>query len=132
MRSFPCKAAHLRLVTIPLAGGPVVKDPIYDYLKQRDDFSAWLHERPLYVTGRSLRLENEPLYQKAFKLYKTRNKLVHRGIVPESGTNDYYRLEDEDVMEALATAAEVVQWFGSGKDYKVPVDDWLGFGLGQR
>jgi hypothetical protein len=113
-----------RLVDLDIAGGGKVrKDPIYEYLTSRDDFGALLHERPLYLLQRSLMVEDQELYRVARELYKTRNKIVHRGGVAtsESGT---LQESQEGAEAALNCAVKIFRWFGVESDYVFPC---LGF-----
>ena len=53
------------------AGGTVVpKDPVYEALPARTEFSALLHERPLYLMGKSLLIDHPETYRRANALYR--------------------------------------------------------------
>lgn len=66
--------ARFRVTERTLAGGRVKReDPVYAAIPET--FKSLLHERSLYVLGRSILLEDEDIYRQAVKLYKTRNLL---------------------------------------------------------
>ena len=106
---------RLRVVAMPQAEGrTVVKDHVYDYLSSTrgtPDFSQLLHVRPLYVMQKSLMLEDEPLFQTATRVYRTRNKLVHFGAVPV-GREDLFDIDEEGALASIRCAARVLAWFG--------------------
>lgn len=100
-----------RVLTIQVGGGQTrQKDPVYDLLAKSDNFGQLLHERPLYLLGKSLLDENAPLYQRAKSVYTTRNKIVHRGVQPDDA--NHLPLTQEGALEAIRTATEVFAWFG--------------------
>jgi hypothetical protein len=66
---------------------------------------------------RSILVENDALYQKAPKLYRTRNKIVHRGELPPEGENIFFKVNESDAKEALNCAKGVIKWFGITDDY---------------
>lgn len=98
-----------RVVSIPIAGGKeVVKDPIFERLKRdRESFPCKMHEQALYVTGKSLMLDDQSLYTRARNLYETRNKLVHSGVVESA---DLLPLDQQGSLRALETAKQVLCW----------------------
>jgi len=113
---------HLRISHFTLAGGHIKKkDPVFAYLAERSktDFAPLLHEMPLYLSGKSLLVDNEQLYQKAKRLYKTRNRIVHRGVVPEEDT-DLFSFSFSDAKIGLQTALDVCHWFGMSEHYPLP------------
>ncbi len=111
----------LRIVSIPRSGNTTIKkDPIYTALSDTDKFSYLLHEMPLYLLRRSILIENEALYQKALKLYRTRNKIVHRGELPLAGENNFFKVNESDAKEALNCAKGVIKWFSITDDYIIP------------
>jgi hypothetical protein len=71
---------RLRLIDRPVPGNDTTrKDPIYEHLSAGTHFGRLLHERPLYLLGRSVLLDKEKLYKEALELYGVRNKIAHRG-----------------------------------------------------
>ena len=116
------KSERHRVISRPKAGGgSESKDPIYDGLSRRDaPFKTLLHERPLYVQRRSLLQENEPLYQRAVKLYETRNKIMHLGTHDDD--TKYLPISREGASAAIDTAIETLAWFGDDGPY-VPARD---------
>ena len=110
----------LRIVSfVPRGGTKVIKDPVYKFLFNKSRFAERLHEVPLYLMGRSILLENEPLYQKAIKLYKTRNDIAHLG---ESmvGEQSQYETNEKDALEAIECAIEIFKWFGERANFPLP------------
>jgi hypothetical protein len=105
---------RFRVIDIRTAKGIVRKDPIYESLG-KDKFSRMLHERPLYLLGRSLSVEDEPTFTKAQKLYTTRNKLGHVGEVPAGA--DTFEVSEDGVRAGLQTAIKVLKWFGDTGPY---------------
>lgn len=118
---------NLRITNFTIAGGNTQKkDPVFAYLTERSrtEFTLLLHEIPLYLSGRSLLVDDEPLYQKAVRLYKTRNRIVHRGFVPEEDTN-LFNLISSDAKIGLQTALDVCYWFGMSEAYALPGGDYI-------
>jgi hypothetical protein len=109
-----------RVIELPTSSGTVRKDPVYDYLASRDDFRSLLHERPLYLMRRSLLVDNQEVFRRALALYKTRNKLVHRGAVPPEGSDDHLQLNLYGAEQALECALAIFSWFGADSDYVRP------------
>jgi hypothetical protein len=106
-------AKDLRVLPIIVnADKTTIIDPIYKALTDKDDFKYRLHELPLYLLGRSLRMENDPLYQRAVDLYKVRNKLVHEG--------NSEALSFKYAKDVLDCTYEVFKWFDEGKRYTLP------------
>lgn len=93
-------------------------------LNDLHDLSLLLHEIPLYLSGKSLLVDNEPLYQKAIRLYKTRNRIVHRGFVPAEDTN-LFNFSFSDAKIGLQTALDVCYWFGMSEVYTLPGGDHI-------
>ena len=103
----------LRTIEVPVRGGTTVrKDPIYEALSARTQFSALLHECPLYLMGKSLLVEHPEIYQRALRLYSTRNKIVHRGEINEDNTTQCFTLTYRDAWTALRCVADIFRWFG--------------------
>jgi hypothetical protein len=104
----------LRTIELPVAGGTTVrKDPIYEALSARTEFSALLHERPLYLMGKSLLVERPETYRRARMLYATRNKIVHRGEICEDDATQCFSLTSSDAWTALRCVADIFRWFGA-------------------
>lgn len=109
-----------RLITLPIAGGKTVrKDPIWEFLKKRADANSLLHEAALYILGKSLLVENEPLFQYVQRLRATRNKIVHYGEPPEPNADQYLAIDSDGSSEALNCTNAVFAWLGVGQDYKL-------------
>jgi hypothetical protein len=119
-------SAH-RFLKLPLAGGEVAhKDPVYELLSAGDNFSRLLHERPLYLAGRSLLVDAPETYRRAVQLYATRNKIAHRGTAPAD--EKHFALSPEGSVDGLETAVKVFRWLGDTGPYVVstkllPVED---------
>jgi hypothetical protein len=116
----PSDARH-RVIGIPQAGGTLVyKDPVYERLRSRTDFSVLLNELSLYVLHRSLLLEDESLFQQAKRLYTTRNKIVHSGELREEDTKNLHAFDVTGSMEALTTAVHLFSWLGERSKFALP------------
>jgi hypothetical protein len=113
------RGAHsLSLVTRALPGGKTVqKDPLFDQLHEsaKRNFRILLHELPLYVSRRSLLVDNEEMYQQLLKLHATRNDLVHTGGV--GGSTDRLPVDHDGAKEAMRLAIAAFQWFGAEGRY---------------
>jgi hypothetical protein len=111
--------SHVNILTSALPRGKVSKgDPIYRLLTKTDNFARLLHEVPLYLLRRSMRSEDEGLYQSCERLYGQRNRLSH-GKPPKPGD---LPLERHGSLEALKVAIRAFQWFGS-RGFHAPVLD---------
>jgi hypothetical protein len=98
---------------LPQAGGATVKkDPVYDVLSTGTNFSRLLHERPLYLMGKSLLSDHPETYRHALMLYTTRNKIGHRGELSEGDAAKSFSLNKEDAWIALRCVADIFHWFG--------------------
>jgi hypothetical protein len=116
---------HLRAIEVEKDGRKQKNDPIYDYLSKANRFYVLLHELPLYVSRRSLLVDNAALYHQALRVYKTRNKLAHRGNV---GSRDgTLPLDYAGAMTALECAASVFSWFGIAGRWPLPGGGLLPF-----
>ncbi len=117
----------LRLVSFSQKGGALItKDPVYQLLRSRSKFLELLHEIPLYLFGKSLLVDNKTLYQKATRLYSTRNKIAHLG-EPHVGNQTTFAMTKEDALEAIECAINIFQWFGVSTHFPIPK---LSFGTG--
>ena len=65
-------------------------------------------------------IEDESLYQKALRLYRTRNKIVHRGELPSADEGSLFKINESGAKEAMNCAKEVIKWFGVTEDYIIP------------
>jgi len=81
-----------------------------------------LHRQAQAAFGRSLKVENPTLYQLAEKLYRTRNKIVHEGVIPK--TDEFFQIDSiesrmvgNEVCAALLCACDIFAWFGEKDDY---------------
>ena len=116
LKASSASQSDMRFLSFRQAGGMViVKDPIYDYISDRDDFAQLLHIRPLYLLKRSLLDENENLYRDALELYRTRNKIAHRG----TGESNCLSLDETGATKAIKTAIQVLSWFGEKAYYHI-------------
>lgn len=102
------------------------EDPIFAYLRRQGKFLELLHEVPLYVLGRSLKLDDPETFENARKLYQTRNSLAHRG--EPCGTKEQFPVDVEGAMDALKCAVKIFEWFGVGGNWHIPfreaVEQW--------
>jgi hypothetical protein len=113
--------AH-RVVRIPTAGGQsVVKDPIFEKLKQSSSFAVKLHELPLYVIGRSILIDDQVLYNRARTLYNTRNELIHSGVVEDSHVGDLLSLDQRGSFIALETTKQILAWLDADEGISLPI-----------
>lgn len=103
------KNNKLRIIT---TGKAVKHDPILKALKERSDFKKLLHHIPLYLLGKSILQENEPLYANLIKLYTTRNKIVHWGQSLETDEKETIPLNAKGANMAFALALDVFNWVG--------------------
>jgi hypothetical protein len=121
-----CHDHRYRTVRVPIAGGQVVvKDPIFERLREGTNFSIRLHELPLYTMGKSLLVEDQPLYMQARNLYTTRNKLVHSGVVEDSGSTDLCPLDQQGSFKALETVKKVLIWLNVDSGISLPVIEFV-------
>jgi hypothetical protein len=111
---------QLRIVSFPQKKGNIVKkDPVYTMLRERARFLELLHEVALYILGKSLLLENHTLYQKAEKIYKTRNKIAHLG-EPNNNIQGIFYMNNEDTLQAIESTIDIFKWFGVNTDFPIP------------
>jgi hypothetical protein len=114
----------LRVRSFPEGGGrQQVKDPVFAFVRERGSFAQLLNELPLYLFGRSLLLDDEPLFHAALRLYRTRNKIAHWGEPPGDGA--HLQITRQGANDALETAFRAFAWFGEEGGYVNP----LGFDL---
>ncbi len=116
----------VRKVTIVRPGSEVTTmDPVYRYLANSKSFSVLLSELPLYVFRRSMLEEDQHLYQKALRLYRTRNGLAHR---PGTDSDrDVFPFSHAGATSALECAVEVFAWFRVEEKYSIPRGEWRHF-----
>jgi hypothetical protein len=65
--------------------------------------------------------EDQPLYTQAKNLYTTRNKLVHSGVVEDSGSTDLFPLDQQGSFKALETTKKVLSWLNVDSGISLPV-----------
>lgn len=119
------RSAEHRVRSIEIAGGKqVLKDSVYEALSVGDNFGRLLHDRPLYLLGRSLLLDEPDSYRQALTLYGTRNKIAHRGMSPEG--EKYLPLSAEGARQGLKIAIDIFRWLGDPGPY-VPYDKLVSF-----
>ncbi|TVP62422.1 MAG: hypothetical protein EA343_10935 [Nodularia sp. (in: Bacteria)] len=117
--------AQLRIVSFPQKKGKVVlKDPVYTMLRERARFLELLHEVALYILGKSLLLEDHTLYQKAEKIYKTRNKIAHLGELNNDVQGIFY-MNDADTLQAIECTIDIFKWFGVNTDFPIPKFEFI-------
>jgi hypothetical protein len=110
------RTARHRVIDRRVGAGDVrSKDPVWEMISKNDSFGALLHERPLYLLGRSLLQDDEALYRRALKLYATRNKIVHRGV--HAGDEQYLPISREGSVEAIDSATGTLAWLGDEGPY---------------
>jgi hypothetical protein len=115
------KDDRFRVIELQRAGGVIVhKDPIYERLQNRSDFTVLINELSLYVLGRSLLMEDQVLFASAKRLYSTRNRIVHSGELPENESNSTYSLDEGGAMASLKTAVSLFAWLGLRNDFPLP------------
>ena len=113
----PCHGPEHRFITIQVTrNDSVTKDPIYLALRNGSGdggsrFLTLLHECPLYLLGRSIKIGNAELYRKAHSLYRTRNRLAHTGTT-EGRQDGLLAVDFKGAMDAIRIANEVMDWFG--------------------
>jgi hypothetical protein len=100
-----------------------LEDPVYDCIRNRAKFTEYLHELPLYVLKRSLKLERPELFSQAHKLYQTRNSLAHRG--EPCGGKDQFPVDAYGVIDALKCAIEIFAWFGVPGEWSIPFEQGI-------
>ncbi len=111
------REARHRVIDIRVAGSEVrAKDPVY--LALSDDFSTRLHERPLYLLGRSLLVDDAETYRVARMLYQTRNRLAHRGTHDEN--EKFFPLTKDGSDAAISAAIKTLRWLGDSGPYVLP------------
>jgi hypothetical protein len=110
----------LRVISISQGGGTsVVKDPVYEFLFNKSRFAERLHEVSLYLVGKSLLLDDEALYQKITKLYRTRNKIAHLG-EPPTGGQSTFEMNEKDSLEVVKSAIKVFEWLDVQTGFHLP------------
>jgi hypothetical protein len=115
------KDDRFRVIELHQAGGVIVpKDPIYERLQNRSDFTVLINELSLYVLGRSLLMEDQVLFASAKRLYSTRNRIVHSGELSENESNSIYSLDEGGAMASLRTAVSLFAWLGLRNDFPLP------------
>lgn len=87
-------------------------DDLFNLIKKNDKFDSLLKEYPLYIRGKSLVEENKGLYDRALKLYTTRNGLVHRGDLTDKDQKKTYNLDKSGCSAAIIVAVELFRWMG--------------------
>jgi hypothetical protein len=116
---------NIRLVSFSRKKETVLKDPVYKFLFDRGSFRELIHELPLYLFKRSLLIENEKLYQKADKLYRTRNNIAHRGEVSTGQETSRFGINTEGAKAAITCAIDLFKWFGVVDTYIFPPEGFV-------
>ncbi len=112
----------IRLVSFSRNKETIVKDPVYTFLSDRGSFRQLIHELPLYLFRRSLLIENEQLFQKAEKLYRTRNNIAHRGEVSTGQETSHFGINAAGSKAAITCAIGLFKWFGVLDTYIFPTE----------
>jgi hypothetical protein len=110
--------AHIRAVECQEGKKGKFEDPVYKYLRDTGRFPNLLHELPLYVMKKSLKLEAPEVYNQARKLYQTRNSLAHRGEPKKH--NALLPVGVSGAVAALECASQVFAWFGVPGKWSIP------------
>jgi hypothetical protein len=92
-------------------------DPVYSRLRDARRFEQLLHERSLYVLGRSLKLDDPTLFGAAGSLYQARNEIAHSGRRRQA---DQYSLSPQGASSALDCARAVFDWYGETSGPREP------------
>ena len=118
---------YLRVCEFTQAGDTTSKkDPVFDFLMKGENFPKLLHEVPLYISKRSLLMDNQALYRNAVNLYRTRNRLGHGQDVTDNA-DDLFPPNENGTRSALDCACKVFEWFGE-TEYYVPIYDKVPIG----
>lgn len=110
-----------RVVSFPTSQGPSErKDPVYEALAKSNSghgMRRLMHELPLYLLGKSLLLDNQPVYDGILELYKQRNEIAHRGgaRIDGAGFFSFYR----PVAQSLRHVARLFEWYGEPGCYPI-------------
>lgn len=116
------RPSDLRVRTIVVTeNNSVHKDPVYEAISENSDFKSSLHERPLYLMKRSLLLDNQELYRRLLKLYRTRNSIIHNSTKPK----DIYAIGQDSAEECLAALMQLLDWLGFPSDFHLPWNQLL-------
>lgn len=115
---------RFRVNGLKQAGGAVVlKDPVFAFLKEKGAFSQLLHEQPLYLMGRSLLLDNPELYDTAVLVYRTRNRIAHKGVV--ANDEAVLSMSAQDSLKAINSVMEIFEWFREDSHYPSPTTSFV-------
>lgn len=93
--------------------GETVHDPVYEYLSRPSQFRLCLHERPLYLSGRSLLIDRKADYDFMLRLYATRNRIAHGGTARSAEGGRALPETAEAAAKALVRLHSTFQWFGA-------------------
>jgi hypothetical protein len=111
-----------------------LEDPVYKHLRSAGRFPNLLHELPLYVLQKSLKLEVPEAYKQARRLYQTRNSLAHRG--EPAKDKDFLPIDVHGAVDAIKCANEVFAWFGARGNWPIPfaeqLERWLRYSASQK
>jgi hypothetical protein len=94
-------ASEVKIKTVLPALASAEQVPLVELLLSRRMAAAALFDKPLrIVAGESLKDHDDALYDRVDKLFKRRNALAHRGVIPT----------DEEALDGVCAAAEVFPW----------------------
>jgi hypothetical protein len=88
------------------------KDSIYEALTSGTDFKKLLHQIPLYLSNKSILIDNEKLYQNLIRLYSTRNKIVHWGAPIDEDSTKRIELNEKGARLAFEIMLDTYLWMG--------------------
>jgi hypothetical protein len=111
------QSTDLRVVNIRQHGGSATtKDPVFDVLESnaKRNFKMRLHEQPLYVMRRSMRVEQQALYDELLAVHKARNELAH-GAPQNSGVG--LPVDHVGARRAIDSALRAFAWFAASGRY---------------
>jgi hypothetical protein len=116
--------SHLNIASYALPKGETTRiDPVYSVLMKSENFARLLHETPLYLMRRSMRNEDQALYQSCLRLYGQRNRLGHgRALKPED-----FVLDSHGSLNAIQVAIRAFAWFGR-QGFHAPTREPVSFG----
>jgi len=90
----------------------LTKDPIYEILRTNKwQFKFKIHEHSLCLFDKSLKIDDQKLYDNLVKLYNTRNKIVHEGEIKLAKSN-LLTIDKLGSNEAFDFTIDLFSWLG--------------------
>lgn len=121
-----CMAAEVAVSTKLEIGAKRLQtnDPIFKLLSESWQFRFKLHEHFLYIYKRSLRQDNQTLYDDLLKLYATRNKIVHEGGIGQTALP----IDRSGSEQAFDLVIDLFGWLGDTRlsIFKQRGFEWFG------